>query len=51
MTVVEIQSGVVSRCFPLEQELPQTEWLSGEIHLRNDADHQLRAYYQNKLIE
>ncbi len=49
--VVEMKDGVVVRCFPLVEELPQTEWLSGEVTIRKDTEGFLRAYYENKMIE
>ena len=50
LSVVEIQSGVVTKCFPLTQELPFTEWMTGEIVLRRDEQGLTRAYYNNVII-
>ena len=50
LSVVEIQSGVVTKCFPLTQELPFTEWLPGQIVLIRDEQGLLRAYYNNEII-
>ena len=51
LSVVEILSGVVSRCYPLTAEQPMTEWLPGKLNLRYDEAGQLRAYYEGKLLE
>ena len=51
LSVVEILSGVVSRCYPLTTEQPMTEWLPGTLTLRFDDTGQLRAYYEEKLLE
>ena len=51
LSVVEIQSGVVTDIYPLTEELSQTEWMPGEIHLKRDAEGQLRAYYNKKIID
>ena len=50
LSVVEIQSGVVVKCYALTQELPCTEWMPGEVVLRRDSEGCLRAYYNNVLI-
>jgi hypothetical protein len=51
-TVVELQSGQVLRYYPLDSELPQTEWLSGLIQLREEPfGDGLCAYYKGKKIE
>ena len=49
--VVEIVSGVVSRYYPLTEELPHCEWMKEPVQLKNDADGHLRAYCNGKLIE
>ena len=50
MSVVEIQSGVVTKCFPLTEELPFTRWMPGQIVLRRDEQGLTRAYYNNVII-
>ena len=49
--VVEIQEGVVVNYFQLTSELARTEWWSGLIQLKYDAEGLLRAYYEGKQIE
>ena len=49
-SVVEIQSGTAVRWYPLTQELPQTEWLPGEVVLCRDDQGLLRAYYDGQLL-
>jgi len=49
--VVEIQSGVVVKYYPLQEELPQTEWWSGLILLNQENDGTMTAYYNGKRIE
>jgi hypothetical protein len=49
-SVVEIQSGVVTRWYPLTEELPQTEWFSQSVSLSRDAEGLLRARINNKVI-
>ena len=49
-SVLEIQSGVAVRWYTLTQELPQTEWLPGEVVLSHDEQGQLRAYYNNQQL-
>ena len=49
-SVLEIQSGVAVRWYPLTQELPQTEWLPGEVVLSCDEQGLLRAYYNNQQL-
>ena len=49
--VVEIQSGVVVRYYPLQEELPQTEWWSGLILLNQEDDGTIAAYHNGKRIE
>ena len=51
LSVVEILSGVVTDIYPMTEELPQTEWMPGEIRLTRDAEGQLRAYYNGKIID
>ena len=50
LSIVEIRSGVVKKCFPLTQELPFTEWFPGQIVLRRDEQGFTRAYYNNVII-
>jgi hypothetical protein len=50
-SVVEISQGEVLKWYPLTQELPNTEWLGGQVCLIRDNDGVLRAYYNNKVIE
>ena len=49
--VVEITSGTVTACYPLDGELPHTEWLGGTVVLRTGADGSLRAYKNENLIK
>ena len=49
-SVLEIQSGVAVKWYPLTQELPQTEWLPGEVVLCRDDQGLLRAYYDGQLL-
>ena len=49
-SVLEIQSGVAVRWYPLTQELPQTEWFPGEVVLCPDDQGQLRAYYNGQQL-
>ena len=46
--VIELTDGVVSRLYPLERELANTEWLRGRLILRKDSDDSVRAYYDDK---
>ena len=50
LSVVEILSGTVQRCYPLKGEQAATEWLPGRIVLRRDAEGVLRAYHNNIMI-
>ena len=50
LSVIEIQEGKVVSCYPLTEELPQTEWMAGQIVLRRDDDGILRAYHNNRII-
>ena len=50
LSVVEIQSGIVSSVYPLTQELPHTEWLPGTLCLKRDSEGMLRAYYNDLII-
>ena len=49
-SVVEIQSGVVTRWYPLTEDLPHTEWFAERICLSRDAEGLLRARVNNKVI-
>ena len=49
-SVLEIQSGVAVMWYPLTQELPQTEWLSGEVVLKHDDHGLLHAYYNGQQL-
>ena len=51
LSVLEIQDSEVVRCYPLTQELPFTEWLTGHVQLGSDEQGKLRAYYQGKMLE
>jgi len=51
MQLVELDDGVVMRCYPLKGEQPQTEWMSGSIYLRHDKMGLLRAFYENKELK
>lgn len=51
MMVVVIRSGYVEEYHPLQGEEPQTEWLSGLIRLKPDTNGQLKAYYQERVLE
>jgi hypothetical protein len=48
MSVVELEDGIVTRYYPLDGEQPQTEWLSGTICIRRDAQGQIKAFYEEK---
>ena len=48
LAVVEIADGVVVQYYPLDGEQAQTEWLAGTIHLKRNAEGQLKAYYDEK---
>ena len=50
LSVIELQEGKVVSCYPLTGELPQTEWMAGQIVLRRDDEGVLRAYHNNKII-
>ena len=50
LSVVEIQSGIVTNHYPLTQELPFTEWFPGQIVLKRDEEGLTRAYYNNVII-
>ena len=51
LSVVEIQDGVATNWYSLVHELPNTEWLGGQVCLQRDEEGMLRAYYNNKVIE
>lgn len=51
LSVVEIQSGFVSRCYPLTGEQAMTEWLPGCMNLNYDEEGRLKAYYEGKVLE
>ena len=51
LSVLEIQSSEVVRWYPLTQEFPYTEWLSGDVQLVIDDEGVMRAYYQGKILE
>ena len=48
--VVEIQEGRVVNYFELREELPMTDWLSGEIRVVRDEEGILRALWNGKVI-
>lgn len=48
--VVEIQEGRVVNYFEFREELPMTEWLSGEIRVERDEEGILRALWNGKVI-
>lgn len=50
-SVVEIVSGRVEKVYSLTSEQAQTEWWSGWIQLRYDAEGHLLAFYGGKQIE
>jgi len=50
-SVLEIRSGIAVKWYTLTQELPQTEWLPGDVVLCRDGQGQLRALYNGKLLE
>jgi hypothetical protein len=50
LSVVEIEAGLVKATYPLVEELPHTEWLPGQIELRQDKDGACKAYYQGKQL-
>lgn len=45
--VVELENGIVSRLYPLEMELANTEWFQGRLILKKDNDGQVCAYYKD----
>ena len=49
-SVLELWQGVAIRCYPLTEELPQTEWVSQSVSLRRDEAGLLRAYVNNKVL-
>ena len=49
--VIEFEEGVVAKVYPLERELPFTEWLGGTVTLQEDADGRLTAYKDGEKIE
>ena len=51
LRVLEIIDGKVTRMYPLSQELPATEWLSGQIYIKSDSEGNFRAFYNNMIIE
>ncbi|WP_155808488.1 hypothetical protein [Xylanibacter brevis] len=51
MAVVELEDGFVTRCYPLEGEQPQTEWLSGTIKLQRDNQGLMKAFYNGKELK
>ena len=51
LSVIEISSGIVQKCYPLVEESAFTEWFPGDIVIRHDEEGFQRAYYENKPIE
>lgn len=51
LMVMEIESGKLTRYYPLTEEWPNTEWLPGEVCLMKDDEGRLCAYYEGKKIE
>ena len=49
MQVVLLEEGFVVRTHPLEKEEAGTEWLQGQIVLRNEQSG-IRAYYKNQQL-
>lgn len=48
--VVELIDGCVCDCYPLEEELAQTEWVSGTIYLREASNGKCHAYYNGQRL-
>ena len=46
--VVEILNGRMVNHYPLLQEIPATEWLVGQVILKESDDGHIQAYYNNK---
>lgn len=48
--VIEIEGDQVIQYYPLQKELPMTEWLPGEVHIKEDKFQLFHAYYNNKKL-
>ena len=49
--VIELSEGCVTKLYPLQQELPFTEWFQGRVVLtQSPDDDKVRAYYQGQPI-
>ena len=48
--VIELTDGVVTNQYPLVMEIPNTEWVRGQLVLRKCADGLVRAYYKGKIL-
>ena len=49
--VIEFEGDAVVNVYPLERELPFTEWLGGTVTLQEEADGRLTAYKDGEKIE
>lgn len=48
--VIEIEGDQVIQYYPLQMELPMTEWLPGEVLIKEDKFQLFHAYYNNKKL-
>ena len=48
--VVEISNGYMVNHYPLLQEIPNTEWLVGQVFLKESDHGKLQAFYNRKPI-
>ena len=48
--VIEIEGEQVVQYYPLQKELPMTEWLPGEVKIKEDKFQLFHAYYNNKKL-
>lgn len=48
--VIEIEGEQVVQYYPLQKELPMTEWLPGKVQIKEDKFQLFHAYYNNKKL-
>ena len=48
--VVELRNGIPSAHYPLSEEIPNTEWMTGRVEIKKDGDGIVRAFYKGNLI-
>ena len=51
LSVIEIQSGEVTKWYPLTEEQAHTEWLCGTVSLAYDRQSILRAHHKGQILQ